>query len=110
MTLWLDAQISPFIAVTLSEMLEMEVVHVRDLGLRDSEDSQIFFRARRLGAIVLTKDSDFVDLVNRTGPPPQIVYLRCGNCSNKALIALLDLTLKAGIDRIKDGDSIVEIR
>ncbi len=33
---------------------------LRDIGLRDAEDDEIFAAARATGAIVLTKDSDFV--------------------------------------------------
>jgi len=51
----------------------VEVVAVCDLGLRSAEDPAIFAGARTEGAVVLTKDSDFVDLVARWGPPPQII-------------------------------------
>jgi predicted nuclease of predicted toxin-antitoxin system len=37
----------------------------------------------------MTKDSDFVDLVERLGPPPQIIWLTCGNTSNLRLREIL---------------------
>ena len=40
---------------------------------------------RQGNVIVLTKDSDFVQLLERRGPPPQVVWLTCGNTSNLAL-------------------------
>ncbi len=33
----------------------------------------------------MTKDSDFVDLVCRLGTPPQIIWLTCGNVTNRNL-------------------------
>ncbi|MDF5718318.1 MAG: DUF5615 family PIN-like protein [Rhizonema sp. NSF051] len=30
---------------------------------------------------MITKDSDFVDLVDRLGTPPQIIWLTCGDTS-----------------------------
>ncbi len=43
---------------------------LRDLGLRDAEDTEIFQVAKARRAILMTKDSDFVDLVERLGSPP----------------------------------------
>jgi predicted nuclease of predicted toxin-antitoxin system len=41
---------------------------IRDLGMRDAEDREIFDAARAPGeTLVVTKDSDFVDLVLRFG-------------------------------------------
>jgi predicted nuclease of predicted toxin-antitoxin system len=53
--------------------------------LRDATDHQIFLRAKQEVAVVLTKDSDFVDLVKRLGTPPQVLWLSCGNTSNARL-------------------------
>jgi predicted nuclease of predicted toxin-antitoxin system len=37
------------------------------------------------GLVIMTKDSDFVDLVCRLGVPPQILWLTCGNVTNRNL-------------------------
>ncbi len=42
---------------------------MRDLGLRDAKDTEIFQAARQAGAVVMTKDSDFAMLLERFGPP-----------------------------------------
>ena len=85
MILWLDAQISPRLRPKIRREFKIEVVHVRDLGLREAEDPKIFDEARRAKAVVLTKDEDFVILVERLGPPPQIIWLTCGHVSNARL-------------------------
>ena len=79
MTIWVDAHLSPAIATWSSTTLEIEAVALRDLGLRDAEDTEIFQVAKAQRAILMTKDSDFVDLVERLGSPPQIIWLTCGN-------------------------------
>jgi len=63
MTIWVDAHLSPAIATWISTTLEIEAVALRDLGLRDAEDTEIFQVAKAQRAILMTKDSDFVDLV-----------------------------------------------
>lgn len=89
---WIDAQLSPDIAEWLRTALDLDAVAVRDLGLRDAEDQVIFDRARVSAAIVVTKDRDFIELVERHGPPPQVVWLTCGNTSNASLRELLRTT------------------
>ena len=83
----------------------------RGPGLRSAEDPNIFARARDHGpVVVLTKDSDFADLVTRLGPAPQIVWLTCGNTSNAHLRGILRdvrphiaMLLAAGEPRIEIG-------
>ena len=65
--IWLDAHLSPRIARWLREEVGREAVALRDLGLRDAEDEEIFARAREADVVILTKDSDFVQLANRLG-------------------------------------------
>jgi len=107
--LWLDAQISPGLCRWVARRFSLDAVHVRDLGLREAEDSEIFKRARRAGVIVCTKDEDFVELVRRLSPPPQVLWLRCGNMSNARLKDLLARTLPDAIDLLRRGEPIVEV-
>ena len=60
----------------------VSAVAIRDLGLRDAEDKEIFEAARQEKAVVMTKDSDFVLLLDKLGPPPQVIWVTCGNTSN----------------------------
>jgi predicted transcriptional regulator len=61
--IWGDAQLSPAIARWPTETQNVDAVPLRDIGLRDADDSQIFFAARQNDAVVISKDSDFVELV-----------------------------------------------
>ena len=74
MILWLDAHISPKLVPWIHDTFGMDVLHVRDLGLGEAEDPDIFYKAREADAIVITKDRDFVELLGRLGPPPKIIW------------------------------------
>ena len=82
MILWVDAHLSPRTARWLSEHFGISAVPVRDLGLRDASDKEIFQAARTADAVVMTKDLDFVEMLERSGPPPRVLWLTCGNTSN----------------------------
>ena len=109
MTIWVDAQMSPAIAVWISNEFAVEAVVVRDLGLRDSEDKDIFQAAKRENAVVMTKDSDFVLLLDRLGPPPQVIWITCGNTSNARLKEILTNTLSKALELLDRGERLVEI-
>ncbi|MEL6472349.1 MAG: DUF5615 family PIN-like protein [Cyanobacteria bacterium J06554_11] len=108
-TLWIDAHLSPAFANWLSINFDVQAFALRDLGLRDAEDAQIFEAAKAQNAILITKDSDFVDLVERLGPPPQIIWLTCGNTSNKRLKEIFSAALTEAIALLHTGERLVEI-
>jgi predicted nuclease of predicted toxin-antitoxin system len=110
MIIWIDAQLSPSIALWIEGNFDVKAFALRDLGLRDSEDEEIFNEAKKAEAIVLTKDSDFVSLLDRFGSPPKIIWLTCGNTSNANLKIILSGTLQDAIDLLNIGEEIVEIR
>lgn len=82
---------------------------MRAIGLRDATDHEIFAAAKSTGAIVMTKDIDFVDLVVKHGPPPQVLWITCGNTSNTSLKRLLTLTLSTALELLRAGEPLVEI-
>lgn len=93
----------------MSTNLNVAAVPLRDLGLRDSEDYEIFEAARAAGTIILTKDSDFVQLLEKHGSPPKILWLTCGNTSEAALQRLLSQHLITALELLAGGEELVEI-
>ena len=87
----------------------MECPAVRDLGLRDAKDLSIFLAARDAGAVVMTKDRDFVDLLENLGSPPPMIWVTCGNTSNARLREILTSALPTAMRLIESGESLVEI-
>lgn len=109
MMLWLDAHLSPRLAHWIQGEFGVGAAPLRELGLRDAADEAIFDAARRAGAVVLTKDSDFVRLLERLGSPPKVIWLTCGNTSEKALQQLLTTHLPTALTMLAEGESLVEI-
>ncbi len=104
-----DAQLSPAIAAWITREFSVEAVALRDLGLRDADDRQVFELGRQRQAVILTKDADFAVLVLRLGSPPQIVWLTCGNTSNAALRVILRSALPRALKLLAEGEPLVEI-
>ncbi len=109
MTIWLDAQLPPQICAWLEDTFGIRALPVRDLGLRDARDREIYRRAAAEGVIVMSKDRDFVDLSIELGAPPHIIWLTFGNTSNVKLREILSATLEDALRMIESGESIVEI-
>jgi predicted nuclease of predicted toxin-antitoxin system len=110
MKLWIDAQLSPAIAEWITEnFADLEATAIRDLGYRDAEDPVIFFAAKAENAAVMTKDSDFVELQNQHGVPPKIIWVTCGNTSNKRLREILTDKLADAVVLLNAGENLVEI-
>jgi predicted nuclease of predicted toxin-antitoxin system len=57
----------------------------------------------------MTKDRDFVLLVETLGPPPQVVWITCGNTSNERLREVLRQSFPKAMELLLLGERIVEI-
>jgi predicted nuclease of predicted toxin-antitoxin system len=57
----------------------------------------------------MTKDYDVVQLLERFGPPPQVMWLTCGNTSNAWLRELLQVAWPRVVVRLNTGESLIEI-
>lgn len=109
MTLWIDAHFSPASAAWITHHFPLQAAALRDLGLRDAEDEDIFLAARATQAVVMTKDADFLRLLDHHGPPPQILWITCGNTSNARLQEILTATLPEALALLAAGEHLVEI-
>ncbi|MDP4197952.1 MAG: DUF5615 family PIN-like protein [Bacteroidota bacterium] len=52
---------------------------VRRLGFDQSSDREIWHYAKDHGFVIVSQDSDFADMAALFGPPPKVIWLRCGN-------------------------------
>lgn len=83
--------------------------HVSRIASDRATDIEIWHLAVRHGAIIVTKDEDFVSLSRTQAKPVAIVWLRCGNIANPALIALIEARLEAIVIRLQDGERLIEL-
>ena len=109
MNIWIDAHISPKVAAWLGRRFKVEMSSLLERGLEGATDHRIFAAARLARAVVMTKDDDFVALVRRRGPPPQIVWLTCGNTSNQRLRAIFTAEFPRVLSLLRAGEALVEI-
>jgi Domain of unknown function (DUF5615) len=57
----------------------------------------------------MSKDEDFRSLVERLGPPPQVLWVTCGNTSNARLREISTKNLPSVIELLQRGEPLVEI-
>lgn len=108
MIIWLDNHLSPAVARWIASRFGFDCKPIRDLGLSAASDEIIFKKARQVDAVLLTKDRDFAELVNRLGPPPRVIWLTFGNTSSSRLIEILDARLETAL-ALLEGGALVEI-
>ena len=78
MRIWLDVHLPPALIPWLKSRYRVETEAFRNVGLGRTPDGMLFAMLRTPGDVVMTKDSDFVALVEAKGPPPQVIWITCG--------------------------------
>lgn len=63
--------------------------HVRDFGLTEAEDWEIWALAASQDYVVVSKDSDFYQRSLIQGAPPKIIWLKVGNNKTSVVASLL---------------------
>ena len=109
MKFWIDAQLSPTLAPWLSDTFGVQAFSLEWIGLQQANDRRIFSAAREANAVVITKDQDFVHLLNQLGPPPQVVWITCGNTSNAQMREILQQNFQRVLSLLQSGESLIEI-
>jgi predicted nuclease of predicted toxin-antitoxin system len=107
---WIDAQLSPALAPWIADRFGVQAFSAKYLGYLDAEDPEIFRAAREAGAVVMTKDSDFLDLLEQHGPPPQVLWVTLGNTSNARMRVVLERNFLRAAALLQSGEALVEIR
>jgi len=85
--------------------------HVRDLGLEQTSDMEIWEYSKRENFVIVTKDADFNDLSVMLGYPPYIVWLRTGNARvshNENILRIYQEVIEKSVGEGKFG--IIEIK
>lgn len=102
-----DAQLPPALCRWLCERGE-DAVHVGDIGMIAARDADIAARAEADGAVLVSKDEDFVYL--RLPDRFAFLWLRCGNATNRALIAWMKSRWPRIRALLASGERLVEAR
>lgn len=90
MKLLIDQNLSHRLKENLKDLFPGSV-HVKDFGMEDKGDSDIWEFSKQNGFTVLSKDSDFHQRSFVLGHPPKVIWIKKGNCSTEAIISILRL-------------------
>jgi len=104
-----DAQLPPALAGWIAAQGHQST-HVFDLGFHAASDPVIWERARNERAVIISKDEDFVDQWLLSAEPVQLVWVRKGNCSNRALLSWLEPLWADAVKRLEQGERFIELR
>ena len=103
MKLLLDANLSWRLTTLLSEQFG-ECLHVNQTKLpKPAKDTEIWNYAATNGFIIITQDSDFLNLFETRGFPPKVILIRKGNISRKEAAEIL-VQAKSSIEDLEIND------
>lgn len=103
----IDAQLPPALCWWLRDRGH-QAEHVSEIGMIAASDIAIAARAETDDAVLVSKDEDFVVL--RLPDRFALLWLRCGNATNRALAAWLEPRWARIEALLESGERLVEVR
>lgn len=94
MKLLFDQNLSFKLCRQLSDLFP-ESSQVRVLELDRADDRTVWDFAKANGYTLVSFDADFADLAGLLGPPPRVIWLRCGNQQTSVIEKLLRAHVEA---------------
>jgi predicted nuclease of predicted toxin-antitoxin system len=88
MRLLFDQNLSHKLPHLLSDLFPGST-QVRLLDLGQADDRRIWDVAEAGGFAIVSLDADFAELAQLRGPPPKVIWLRCGNQPTRFVADLL---------------------
>ena len=102
-----DAQLPPALCRWLRDRGE-DATHVSEIEMLAASDRAIAARAEADGSVLVSKDDDFGYL--RHPDRFALLWLRCGNASNRAVLAWLEPRWDQVARLLRNGERLVEVR
>ncbi|MDX1995270.1 MAG: DUF5615 family PIN-like protein [bacterium] len=104
MKLLFDHNLSIKLVNRLSDFFP-DAVHLAQVGLDAATDHVVWQYAKTHNYCLVTKDSDFNDLLGGRGFPPKVIWVRVGNCTTSDIVALLQKHHEAIVEFL-ENDSV----
>jgi predicted nuclease of predicted toxin-antitoxin system len=95
-----DENLSHKLASALADIFP-DSTHVRDVGLKASDDPEVWQFAKAHNFILVSKDSDMHQRSFVFGYPPKVIWVRLGNCSTRDV----ETMLRNNIETIRKFDA-----
>jgi predicted nuclease of predicted toxin-antitoxin system len=103
----IDAQLPPGLCAWFAER-GCTAEHVAEVLGGQTPDSQVVHYAELHGPILVSKDDDFV--TRFPDRSYRLIWLRCGNITNRALAVWLDNRWAAILAKLEAGENLIEVR
>lgn len=97
MKLLFDHNLSPRLVNRLEDIYPNSQ-HLFNLKLDTAEDSVVWQYASEYEFTIVTKDSDFSELILLKGFPPKVIWIRIGNC----LTNDVEFLIRSNVEKIKE--------
>jgi predicted nuclease of predicted toxin-antitoxin system len=104
----IDAQLPPALAQQLVASGH-EATHVANIGLLAARDRDIWSHAAAIGAVLITKDEDFVTMRALDNAGSAVVWVRLGNTTRRALLGHFAEVFPTILAALERGETIIEI-
>ena len=88
MKLLFDHNLSPKLVDRLADLFPKST-HLYTLGMDQADDREVWNYAQSNGLTIVTRDSDYNELLVLLGFPPKVVWIRRGNCSTSTIETML---------------------
>ena len=81
------------------------------LQLNSLSDTVIYNKAKAIGKVILiSKDADFHELINRLGSPPKLIVIKKGNCDNREMWEFIKPNITRAVRLLTTSDvDIIEL-
>ena len=86
-----------------------EAIHAAQILGADADDAAIWALAQETGAVVVTKDRDYLDLAERVGQA-RVVWIRSGNLKLSAFELWIRSRWPVVEELLAMGESVIEVR
>lgn len=103
MKLLFDHNLSPRLVDLLADIYPNSN-HLYLMRLDQESDMIVWEIAKTKDYVIVTKDSDFNELLILKGFPPKVIWVRLGNCSTKTVESLLRNNCETILDFYQNND------
>jgi predicted nuclease of predicted toxin-antitoxin system len=107
---WLDHNLPKVLAAFIYNEYQLSAKSLLDLGFETQADEFIYAKAIEYSSniVIITKDKDFVQLLQHKGAPPKIIWITIGNCTNDQIKDLFIKHFSTAVTQLLTND-LVEI-
>ena len=108
MRVLIDANLPPALATWIREH-GADADHVFKLGLERASDVELWDLAKANGAVLISKDEDFLMLKLADPGGPRFVWIRFGNTTRRHVLARVEQSWQAILASL-ENEHVVEVR